>query len=238
MIENMIEETDMNEFVIIKDFPNYKINKKGKILNKEGKELSTHLRGKNNYLCCHLYRDGKQYTHSIHRLLAIHFIETKDENLVVDHIDRNKLNNDLTNLRWATFSENAKNSDRCESKISYTNEYKKEWIKNKRANMTEEEKEQELEHKRELYKNKEFTEEQRERAKERARIQREKINADPEKLSQLKEYKKQKAKEYREQQKEYYNKNKEKIKAYQQENKEIIKEKRKIRDALKKEQEI
>jgi hypothetical protein len=225
MIENMTEENDINEFVIIKDFPNYKINKKGKILNKEGKELSTPLRGKNNYLCCHLYRDGKQYTQSIHRLLALHFIETTDINLVVDHIDRNKLNNDLTNLRWATFSENAKNSARCESKISYTNEYKNKWIKNKRANMSVEEKEQELEHNREIYAKRKITEEQRERAKERARKQREKTNADPEKLAQLKEYKKEKAKEYREQQKEYYNENKEKIK-----------EKQKIRYALKKEQ--
>ena len=47
----------------------------------------------------------------LHDLLAMAFIENSDPDIytMVDHIDRNKMNNDLSNLRWVTPSENGKN---------------------------------------------------------------------------------------------------------------------------------
>jgi hypothetical protein len=44
-----------------------------------------------------------------HRLVALHFLENPDNKPVVDHIDNNRLNNRVDNLRWATISENGKN---------------------------------------------------------------------------------------------------------------------------------
>lgn len=190
-----------NDFVTIIGFENYKINKKGIVVNPYGKQLATHLRGKDNYMCCHLYKDGIQHTCSIHRLLGIHFIPNPDNLPIVDHIDRNKLNNDLSNLRWVTASGNMKNTPRCESQVSYSKEYKAEKARQYRAAYTEEEKKEKLEHRREMYAKKEQTEEQKEAARERARKQREAIEADPEKLAQAREYKKQKAREYREKKK-------------------------------------
>jgi hypothetical protein len=46
---------------------------------------------------------------SLHRLLAESFIDNTDNKHYVDHIDQDKLNNDLANLRWATHSENQQN---------------------------------------------------------------------------------------------------------------------------------
>jgi hypothetical protein len=80
----------------------------------------------------------------------------------------------------------------------YWREYKAKWTANKRASLTDEEKKEQLKHRRELYAKKEQTEDQKEAAKERAKKQREAIKADPEKLAQQKEYKRLKAKEYRE----------------------------------------
>ncbi len=48
---------------------------------------------------------------SLHRLLAESFIRNPENKPYVDHIDRNKLNNDLINLRWATSSENRCNAE-------------------------------------------------------------------------------------------------------------------------------
>jgi len=43
---------------------------------------------------------------------------------IIDHIDRNKVNNNLNNLRWATYKENANNRDNIRT-AEYWREYKK-----------------------------------------------------------------------------------------------------------------
>lgn len=50
--------------------------------------------------------NGKQKRRSIHRLLAITFIPNPENKRCVNHIDCDRLNNDLSNLEWATYSEN------------------------------------------------------------------------------------------------------------------------------------
>ena len=52
--------------------------------------------------------DGKK-TLFIHRLVAIGFIPNFDEKPQVDHIDQNKNNNCVENLRWVTNRENKQN---------------------------------------------------------------------------------------------------------------------------------
>jgi hypothetical protein len=53
------------------------------------------------YLCVHLCNDDGVKNKKIHRLVAEAFIPNPENKPEVDHIDRNKLNNNLSNIRWA-----------------------------------------------------------------------------------------------------------------------------------------
>lgn len=70
-----------------------------------------------SYYVVNLVKNKTTYTKRIHRLVAESFIENPDNLQVVDHIDRNRLNNMSTNLRWVTPLENSYNGS-CDSVIA------------------------------------------------------------------------------------------------------------------------
>ena len=69
--------------------------------------------GNHGYLCLNLSEqvNGKTIRHNYlkHRLVAKQFIENPDDLDYVDHINRNKLDNRIENLRWCSSSDNNKN---------------------------------------------------------------------------------------------------------------------------------
>lgn len=71
---------------------------------------------KNGYYFLWLYnKEGKKMQY-IHRLVAEHFL--KGSGKCVDHIDRNRLNNEVSNLRWASYSLNGHNGSYRKNKVS------------------------------------------------------------------------------------------------------------------------
>lgn len=91
----------------IKRNNNYSINEKGEIRNdRTGKIKTPFLNKSNGYYTADLWKDNKSQKVTIHRLLAEAFIANPENKPCVDHKDGNRQNNKLSNLRWATFSDN------------------------------------------------------------------------------------------------------------------------------------
>lgn len=87
----------------------------------------------NNYLTVALCNNGKQKTHTVHRLVAETFIENKNNYKCINHIDENKQNNRVDNLEWCTYKYNncyndkAKNTRKRIYQYSKDNKFIKEW---------------------------------------------------------------------------------------------------------------
>ena len=82
----------------------------GKFLEIPERELK--IGGKVTYPTVSLLKDGKQYGKSMHRLMAIHFLEN-DNPLIkneVNHKNKNIFDYSLNNLEWCTRSENMKHA--------------------------------------------------------------------------------------------------------------------------------
>jgi hypothetical protein len=61
------------------------------------------------YSLLNLFRGGKSYSMTRHRLVALAFIPNPEGKPEIDHINRNILDNRACNLRWATKREQALN---------------------------------------------------------------------------------------------------------------------------------
>lgn len=56
-----------------------------------------------------LWKKGKVHNQAVHRIIAKTFIPNPENKPQIDHIDGNRLNNRVENLRWVTDKENVNN---------------------------------------------------------------------------------------------------------------------------------
>ena len=84
-----------------------------RLLNNNEYKIINGSIGNHGYKYFQIKRKNKRQNFLFHQLVSKCFLGNKeDDKFVIDHIDRNKLNNNLTNLRYVSQKENSLNSDR------------------------------------------------------------------------------------------------------------------------------
>ena len=103
----------------------YQVSSKGRVksLNykKTGKEKLLKSAKKSGYPFVALYKDGKKKQTLIHRLVASAFIPNTDNKPCIDHINTDRTDNRVENLRWVTYKENMNNPLTIEKKSGENN---------------------------------------------------------------------------------------------------------------------
>ena len=118
-------------YIKIEGFENYSVSDHGNVRNDKTGRI---LKGSDNgegYLLAFLMKNKKRNFKCIHRLTAEAFLLNPENKQFVDHIDNNRQNNNLINLRHATVQENAQNASLSSKNTSGTKGVRWNTTKNK-----------------------------------------------------------------------------------------------------------
>lgn len=101
-------------------YPGYFITETGEVFNSKGEQRPVYLSGIPQYKYVNMpdrsesgLRNGGWQLKRVHILVAETYVPNPDKLPMVDHKDRNKLNNHKDNLQWATRSMNNRNTERA-----------------------------------------------------------------------------------------------------------------------------
>lgn len=92
----------------LQNFPNYLITNTGQVFSTKGKKIRQlkYVINVHGYCCVTFSCNSKLTNQRVHRLVAETFIPNPNNLPNVNHIDGNKLNNEVSNLEWCNTQHN------------------------------------------------------------------------------------------------------------------------------------
>lgn len=100
------------------DFPNYEVSTFGNVRNISRNIIMKPYFGWGGYARVNLVGKNQYKGFYVHHLVSKLFIRKEEGKNEIDHIDNNKRNNNVINLRWVSRSENNKNRRKFKNSTS------------------------------------------------------------------------------------------------------------------------
>lgn len=120
-IDNNASIMKLEVWRIIENCDNFKINNFGVVKNiSKNRKLKQSVNAGGYKFVSLVNNNGKRQNHLIHRLIAIQFIENLTNKLCIDHINNDRTDNNIKNLRWCTSGENKQNASVSKNNTSGT----------------------------------------------------------------------------------------------------------------------
>ena len=91
-------------------YPNYIITNDGKVYNSQRSQYLVPAKSEGGYMSLSISDGNERKSFSLHRLVALLFINNPNNYLEVNHIDFDKANNNVGNLEWISRSDNMKHN--------------------------------------------------------------------------------------------------------------------------------
>ena len=91
------------EYKTIKGYSKYEVSNFGNVRNRKTFRILTPKRNSTGYMLVNLYKDYESKSFTIHKLVCEAFLEKPFEGCIIEHIDGDKLNNHVSNLKYGNY---------------------------------------------------------------------------------------------------------------------------------------
>ena len=120
-----ISLSDFGNWKEIQGYPDYDVSDQGFVLSKNKMRILRGTVDNVGYPCLNLYCDTVRRHVRVHTLVADAFLDNPKDCKYVDHVDGDKTNNVVENLRWCSNSQNVCNKRKSSNN---TSGYKGVWF--------------------------------------------------------------------------------------------------------------